>query len=160
MQGISLENYVDNQQPTGNPSQSDPHPVIEFSTCWFNNPIDSHPGETCYTLTRIQEEIPCYCFGTFWGKQNERIPKVIDNSAVRTILRQLKHILFCWPFNSWRATATPLILTITSTRFLSCMILSLQHWPPSTGNPKTFNCLKICSKQISKITNSWHKKTK
>ena len=36
-------------------------------------------------------------------------------------LRHLKQTTFCWPFSSWRATATPPTSTTTLTKFQNCL---------------------------------------
>ena len=50
---ISRTNDPENWEPTGNRSQSDPHPQVECSACRTSNSVDSGPEETFHTL-RIQ----------------------------------------------------------------------------------------------------------
>ena len=39
---------VENQEPSGHRSQSDPHPEVEFSVCRTSNLTDSNPDETSH----------------------------------------------------------------------------------------------------------------
>ena len=48
--GTSRNNDVENQEPTGDRYQNDPHLEVEFSTCRWNNPIDSDPEEASHML--------------------------------------------------------------------------------------------------------------
>ena len=56
---------VENQEPSGNCSQNDPHPEVEFFACRASNLTDSDPEETYHT--RISE----FCF----EKMSESISK-------------------------------------------------------------------------------------
>ena len=49
VRGKSRNNDLENREPTGDRSQSDPHPEVEFSDCPSGNSIDSNPEETSYT---------------------------------------------------------------------------------------------------------------
>ena len=75
--------------------------------------------------------------------KRRRAPQVSHNFAVRTPLRQLKQTKFCRPFSNWRRTVIlPMsITTVTVTR--SCLNPSWQQCPPSTGNQRNLDCLKI-----------------
>ena len=41
---------VENQEPTGDHSQNDPHPEVEFSVCQSRNSIDSDPEEASHII--------------------------------------------------------------------------------------------------------------
>ena len=41
---------VENQEPSGDRSQNDPHPEVEFSACRASNLIDSAPDETSHII--------------------------------------------------------------------------------------------------------------
>ena len=49
--GTSRNIGVQNQEPTGDLSQIDPHPEMEFSACWSSNSIDSDPKEASHNNT-------------------------------------------------------------------------------------------------------------
>ena len=86
-------------------------------------------------------------------------PQVSHNFAVRTSLWQLKQTRLCWPFNSWRSTATPRISTTKLIEFRNCLNPLWQECPRSTGNQKNLNFWKISSKQVSNFTINSRKKT-
>ena len=44
---------VENQEPSGDRSQNDPHPEVEFSACRASNLTDSDPDETSHNLRHI-----------------------------------------------------------------------------------------------------------
>ena len=44
---------VENQEPSGDRSQSDPRPEVEFSACRASNLTDSNPDETSYSQGRV-----------------------------------------------------------------------------------------------------------
>ena len=54
----------------------------------------------------------------------------------------------CWPFNNWRLTAILPMSITTTTESQNCLIPSRQQCPPSTGNQRNLNYLKICSKRV------------
>ena len=62
---------VENQEPSGDRSQNDPHPEVEFSACHASNITDSDPDETSHMVTGVQEEIPYCSCGTSSGKQKK-----------------------------------------------------------------------------------------
>ena len=41
-----------NQEPSGDRSQNDPHPEVEFSACRASNLTDSDPEETSHSISR------------------------------------------------------------------------------------------------------------
>ena len=51
--GITLGTFqntdIENQEPSGDRCQNDPHPEVEFSACRASNPTDSDPDETSHT---------------------------------------------------------------------------------------------------------------
>ena len=47
--GISRNNELENREPTGDRSQSDPHPEVEFSARGTSYSTDSDPEETSDT---------------------------------------------------------------------------------------------------------------
>ena len=96
-------------------------------------------------------------FGLLQENERSRAPQDTHNFAVRSPLRQLKQTTFCWPFNSWRTTATPPTSTITLTIFRKSLNPSQRQCPNSMGNQKTLNFLKISCKQVWKFTNSSQK---
>ena len=56
---------VENQEPSGDQFQNDPHPKVEFSACRTSNLIDSNPKETFLKNTLIEWMIflPYYKYG-------------------------------------------------------------------------------------------------
>ena len=46
--GTFWSNDVENQEPSGDRSQNDPHPDVEFSVCRTSNLTDLDPGETSH----------------------------------------------------------------------------------------------------------------
>ena len=46
--GASRDNDVENREPTGDRSQSDPHPELELSACRTSNSIDSDPEKNSH----------------------------------------------------------------------------------------------------------------
>ena len=80
--------------------------------------------------------------------KRRRAPQVSHNFEVRTPLRQLKQTRFCWPFNNWRRTVIQPISTTISQKSRNCLNPSRQQCPPSTGNHRKLNCLKIYSKRV------------
>ena len=98
--------------------------------------------------TAVQEEVPYCSSGIPSGKQKRHAPQVSQIFIVRTPLRQLKQTRFCWPSSNWRRTVIlPMsITTVTDSR--NCLNPSRQQCPPSTGNQRNLNCLKIYSKRV------------
>ena len=48
--GTSRNNDLQNREPTGDRSQIDPHPKVEFSTRRTSNSTDSDPDETSHSV--------------------------------------------------------------------------------------------------------------
>ena len=46
--GTSWNNDLENREPTGDCSQINPHPEVEFSACWTRNSVNSDPDETSH----------------------------------------------------------------------------------------------------------------
>ena len=51
---------VENQEPSGDRSQSDPHPEVEFSACRASNLTDSDPDEISHSQGRARMESHCF----------------------------------------------------------------------------------------------------
>ena len=56
--GTSRNSDLENREPTGDRSQNDPYPEVEFPTRPTSNSADSDQEETSHMVTRVQEEIP------------------------------------------------------------------------------------------------------
>ena len=69
--GASPINALENCEPTGNRSQKDSHPDVEFATHRTSNSTDSDPEETSHTVTVVQENNPYRSAGTSSGKQKK-----------------------------------------------------------------------------------------
>ena len=54
--GTSRNNDLENREPTGDRSQSYPHPEMEFSTCRTSNSIDSDSEETSRSVLHVLSE--------------------------------------------------------------------------------------------------------
>ena len=48
--GTFRNNDVENREPSGDRSQNDPRPEVEFSACWSSNSFNSDPKETYHSL--------------------------------------------------------------------------------------------------------------
>ena len=101
-----------------------------------------------HLLTAVEEEIPYCSPGISSGQQKKARSPISHNFVVRTPLRQLKQTRFCWPFNNWRLTTILPMSITTITESLNCLNPSRQQCPPSTGNRRNLNCLKIYSKRV------------
>ena len=64
-------NVSENRELTGDHSQNDPYPEVEFSSRQTSNSVDSDQEETSHMVTRIQEEIFHISPGTSSGKQKK-----------------------------------------------------------------------------------------
>ena len=53
VRGTFRDANVENQEPSGDRSQNDPHPEVEFSTCRASNLTDSDPDEASQRPRRI-----------------------------------------------------------------------------------------------------------
>ena len=113
-----------------------------------------------HMMTATQEEIPYCSPSTSSGKQTKALSTSQPHFRSENTLRQLKQTRFCWPFSSWRRTVILPMSITTVTKFQNCLSPSRQQCPPSTGNQRTLNCLKIYSKRVQKSTISSKKKTK
>ena len=76
-----------------------------------------------HMVTGIQEDIPYYSFGFFSRKQKKarstsQPPFRSENTPATNEADQI-----CWPFSSWRATATPPTSTTTLKNFKTAKIL-------------------------------------
>ena len=49
---------VENQEPSGDRSQNDPHPEVEFSTCRASKLTDSDPDETSHNWIAVSSKKP------------------------------------------------------------------------------------------------------
>ena len=54
----SRNNDLENREPTGDRSQSNPHPEAEFSACQTNNSIDSDQEETSHSCHASSGSFP------------------------------------------------------------------------------------------------------
>ena len=81
-------------------------------------------------------------------KKRRRAPQVNLNFVVRIPPRQLKQTRFCWPFSNCRRTVILPMSITTVTESQNCLSPSRQQCPPSTGNQRNLNCLKIYSKRV------------
>ena len=71
---------VENQEPSADLSQYDPHPEVEFSACCASNLTDSDPEETAHMVTGVQEEIHFCTLGTYSSKQKKALHKSVASS--------------------------------------------------------------------------------
>ena len=69
--GTFRNNEVENQEQSGDRSQNDPHPEVEFAACRAGSITDSYPEETSHMVTVVQEQIPYCSPGTSSGKQKK-----------------------------------------------------------------------------------------
>ena len=172
--GTFRNTNVENQGTNEDDSQSDPHPEAgifrgqttqNFGAKDCRDMVTGVQGGIRYRPTWWQEVQKRFAMAMTWWQQfkkmfptapldfpqeNKRMraPQVSHNFAARTPLRQLKQIRFCWPFSSWRRTVILPMLITTVTKFQNCLSLSRQQCPPSTGNQRNSNCLKIYSKRV------------
>ena len=58
--GTSLNSDLQNREPTGDHSQNDPYPEVEFLACRTSNSVDFDPEEIYHMLTSLTVEI-LYC---------------------------------------------------------------------------------------------------
>ena len=172
--GTFRNTNVENQGTNEDDAQSDPHPeagifcgqttqtltqknvvtwwqelqekFVTVVTWWqeFKNRI-------AIVLTWWQEfkkRFPTAPLELLQGSKRMRAPQVSHNFAVRTPLRQLKQTRFCWPFSNWRRTLIlPMSIPLV-TESRNCLNPSRQQCPPSMGNQRSLNCLKIYSKRV------------
>ena len=79
MYGLSPEPLrnadVENQEPSQDRSQNDPHPEVEFSFCRARNLTDSDAEGTSHKVTRVLKEVPCCSPRTSSGKQKKERSK-------------------------------------------------------------------------------------
>ena len=80
--------------------------------------------------------------------KRRRAPQVIHNFTVTTPLRHLRQTRFFWPFSNCRRTVILPMSITTVTESQNCLSPSGQQCPPSTGNQRNLNCLKIYSKRV------------
>ena len=71
VRATSRNNNSENQEPTADPSLTDPCPEVIPSACHTSNLNDSEQGETHYMVTRVQEEIPYQSPATSSRKQKK-----------------------------------------------------------------------------------------
>ena len=103
-------------------------------------------------VTAVQEEIP-YCSSGI-SSANQKKARSTSQRQIRSenTLRHLKQTRFCWPFSNWRRTVILPISKTLETESRNCLSPSRQQCPPSTGNQRNLNCLKIYSKRVWKST--------
>ena len=147
--GIFRSADVENQEPSGDRSQNDPYPEVEFSACRASNLTDSDPDETSHMVTVVQEEIPYCSRGSSSGKQkkvrflsqphfrSENTPATIEADQILLALQQLASNSNSANFNNNINRKSKLGKSLTTTM------------PIINGNPdKKINCLKIYSKPV------------
>ena len=118
---------VENHEPSGDRSQKDPHPEVEFSACCASNLSDSDPNETSHMVKRVQGEIPNCSLGTFSGKQkkarctsqpqvrSDNTPAKIEADQILLALQQLASNSNSVNFNNNINTMTKLPKSVTTT---------------------------------------------
>ena len=67
----SRDKDLEKGEPTGDRSQNDPYPKVEFFTHRTSNSFDSNHGETSDMVTRVQDEITYCSLGTSSLKQKK-----------------------------------------------------------------------------------------
>ena len=146
-------------------SQSNPHPEAGL----FNNQMtqnsspevghDRVTGATeqiwnCHDITGVHEEVT-YCSLVHVQESRKRTaPQVNRNSALKTYLRRLRQTKVFWRFRSWQTTTFLQFSMTILTEFPKCQSHLRQRCPRSMENLKKSSCLKISSKQVSKIITS------
>ena len=105
VQAILQNADAENQEPSGDRSQNDLHPEVEFSACRASTPTDSDPDETSHVVTGVNGEIPYY----FPGTSSMKLKKARSTSEQQIL--QWEHPCvdwswseFFWPFNNWQVT--------------------------------------------------------
>ena len=80
---------LENREPTGARSQSDPHPEVELFTRRINNSTDSDPEGTSHMVTGVQEGIFFCSIRTSSGKQkrarSKNQPEICCANTLATI---------------------------------------------------------------------------
>ena len=139
---------VENEEPSGDRSQNDAPPEVEFIACRASNVTDSDPDETYHSVTGAQEELPYSSPGTSSEEQkkvrrksqpqfrSENTPATIEADQILLILQQLANnsnsIKFNINFNRISKSSKSLTTTI----------------PFLMGSQKVLKYLKICSKRV------------
>ena len=158
--GTFRNTIVENQGTNEDDSQSDPHPEAGI----FCSQVTQNSGPEVardmvtgateeirnghHMVTAVQEEVPYSSSEFSQENKRRRAPQVSHNFALITPLRQLKQTRFCWPFSNWRRTVILPTPITAVTKFQNCLNPSRQHCPPSTGNHRNLNSLKIYSKRV------------
>ena len=151
--GSSRNKDVENREPTGNRSQTEPYPKVELSVRPASNTADSDQGDTSHMVTRFQEKILFCSLGTSSGKQqkarftsepqfgSENTPTTIETDQTLLASQQLANNSNSANFNNNinRNSKQPKLLTSTM--------------PTLTESHRSLNCLKIYSKRFPKIHN-------
>ena len=116
---------VENQEPSQDRSQNDPHPEVEFSACCASNLTDSDPDAISHTVTRVLEEIPYCSPGTSSGKQKKE--------------RSISHAKFC-------SEITPAVFEAYQ------LLLALQQLANNNNSANFKNNINRISKLLKSLT--------
>ena len=157
--GTSCNNNSENWGTTGDRSLGNFCLEAMFSACNSSNLSNSELDEAYHTVTGVREVIPYCSKGTSSGKQKKarstsQLQIRSENTSATIATDQIL------PLNHWRRTVIHPIWTTTSTESRSCPNPLQRQCPLFTGNQRSSNCLKICSKQVSKSTIKKRKKSK
>ena len=139
---------MEDKKQSGDRSQNDPHPEVEFSASRASKLTDSDTEETSHMVTGVQEETP-YCLPMISsGKQKKahstsqphfrggNTPATFEADQVFFALQQLASNSSSVSFNN------------SINRIYNCPFSSRQQCLPLMENQKISNCLRICSKQV------------
>ena len=152
--GTSRYNDVENRSPTGDRSLNDPDPKSEFSACRFRKPIALDRKEASHMVTGVQEETPSCSPGISSGKQKKvrsaSKPQSLSGNTPATI--EADQILLAFEQLASNCNSANFKNNNIKNRISKLPKSLTTKMPTFDGNQKKLNCLKICSKPVSKFT--------
>ena len=86
---------VENQEPSGDRSQNDPHPEVEFSACRASNLTESDPEETSHTYSREKRFEILFC--SLWRRMTKST-ETLTSFNINAILFPVTEKQI-WPIN-------------------------------------------------------------
>ena len=156
----SKNNNSEDRQPNGDRLLNDPCCKVVFSGCHSSNINDSEQEETHHMVTGVQEEI-AFCFpGTSAGKQKKARSTIQPQFRTENTLATIETYQIAVAFQQLATNNNFANVNKTSKRFLKFPKTLSMTMLFLTGNQRHCIGLKICSKQIWKITINSRKKIK
>ena len=146
--GRSRNNDLENREPIGDRSKSDPHPGVYFSAYRTSNSVHSESEDASHMVTEVLEEIPYCSRGTSSGNhkkahstshpqfRSEKNPATIEGDQILLILQHLASNSNSAKFNNSINKFSELPKSLKTTT------------PTFDGKSENLNCLKICPKQV------------